>query len=92
LANSEKNQAEYDFAGIRYPPPLLQRRSCDTDHNKRDKWPSTFLRFAFSGALNVCERVARTARMRIHKAGAHASGVLTNGNAVLHAGGVVPKY
>jgi len=42
LANSEKNQAENDFAGIRYPPPLLQRRSCDTDHNKRNKWPSLF--------------------------------------------------
>jgi len=36
LANSEKDLAEYDFAGIRYPPPLLQRRSCDTDHNKRE--------------------------------------------------------
>jgi len=31
LTRINKN-TPYDFAGIRYPPPLLQRRSSDTDY------------------------------------------------------------
>src|SRR5262249_14094843 len=34
LRPAESDAVWYDFARIRYPPPLLQRRSCDTDINK----------------------------------------------------------
>ena len=35
---------------------------------KENKWLNLFFDFALCGALNVCERAARTARMRFHKA------------------------
>jgi hypothetical protein len=34
----EGNAAGYDFARIRYPPPLLQQRSSDTDRDWFIKW------------------------------------------------------